>query len=31
MRDAATVAANVRICDDLAGRIDLQKLHHKYV
>lgn len=31
MRDAQTVEANARICDDLAGRIDLNALHEKYV
>ena len=31
MRDVAIVEANVRICEDLSGRIDLRELHAKYV
>ena len=31
MRDASTVQANVAICEDFAGRIDLDALHKKYV
>lgn len=31
MRDAAIVEDNVRICEDLSGRIDLRALHEKYV
>jgi hypothetical protein len=31
MRDAEIVEANVRICEDLSGRIDLRELHAKYV
>jgi hypothetical protein len=31
MRDPAIVEANVRICEDREGRIDLQQLHEKYV
>jgi uncharacterized protein len=31
MRDAKIVEANVRICEDLSGRIDLRELHAKYV
>jgi uncharacterized protein len=31
MRDAATVEANVRIAEDLTGRIDIAALHEKYV
>jgi uncharacterized protein len=31
MRHAFEVEANVRICDDLAGRIDLDALHQRYV
>jgi uncharacterized protein len=31
MRDAATVEMNVRIAEDLAGRIDIAALHEKYV
>jgi aryl-alcohol dehydrogenase-like predicted oxidoreductase len=31
MRDADIVEANVRICEDLSGRIDLEELHQKYV
>jgi len=31
MRDAEIVEANVRICENLSGRIDLRELHAKYV
>lgn len=31
MRSAAEVEANVRLCDDMAGRIDLDELHRRYV
>lgn len=31
MRDVETVEANAGICDDLAGRMDLNALHEKYV
>lgn len=31
MRDAATVEANVRIAENLEGRIDVADLHEKYV
>ncbi len=31
MRDKAIVEANVAICEDMGGRIDLEKLHAKYV
>jgi uncharacterized protein len=31
MRDVEIVEANVRICEDLSGRIDLRNLHAKYV
>lgn len=31
MRDAEIVEQNVRICEDLEGRIDLQEMHAKYV
>ena len=31
MRTAALVQENVAVCDDLAGRIDLEQLHNRYV
>ncbi len=31
MRSVAEVEANARLCDDLAGRIDLDALHQRYV
>lgn len=31
MRSAARVVENVNICDDLAGRIDLDEVHKRYV
>ena len=31
MRSVFEVEANARLCDDLAGRIDLDELHRRYV